>query len=69
MSLYESAAEASVHEDAIESLVEEKQLPEDVVRSVYEKELEQLKPGARVKDFLVLFAVRKARNALRSGSR
>ena len=64
--LYETAIEANAHEDAIASLIEETHLPPHVVRSVYERELVQLKPGARVKDYLLLFTVRKAREALRS---
>jgi len=66
--LYETAVEASAHEEAIASLVEETHLPPDLVRSVYERELTQLKPGAKVKDFLLLFTLRKAREALRSSS-
>lgn len=64
--LYDTSAEADVHADAIDSLAEETHLPADVVRDVYERVLVQLKPDARVKDFLVLFAVRRAREALRS---
>jgi len=64
--LYESSIEAKAHEEAIASLVEETHLPEDVVRGVYEHELVQLKPGVRVKDYLLLFTVRKAREALRT---
>jgi hypothetical protein len=64
--LYETAVEAAVHEGAIASLIEETDLPEEVVRRVYEHELVQLKPRARVKDYLLLFAVRKTREALGS---
>ena len=64
--LYETAVEATAHEDAIASLVEETHLPEDVVRRVYEHELVQLRPGARVKDYLLLFTIRRTREALRS---
>ncbi len=63
--LYETAVEATAHEDAIASLVEETHLPEEVVRQAYEHELVLLKPGARVKDYLLLFTVRKTREALR----
>ena len=66
MSLYETIAEASAHHEAIESLIAETGLPADVVKDVYERELGTLKRGARVKDFLLLFTVRKAREALRS---
>jgi hypothetical protein len=67
--LYETAVEANAHEEAIASLVEETHMPADVVRSVYERELIQLKPVAKVKDFLLLFSVRRAREALRSSNR
>ena len=66
--LYESPVEANAHEEAIASLVEETQLPADLVRSVYERELIQLKPVAKVKDYLLLFTVRRAREALRSSN-
>lgn len=64
--LYETAVEASAHEEAIASLIEETHLPEAVVRRAYEREFVQLKPAARVKDYLLLFTVRKTREALRS---
>jgi hypothetical protein len=64
--LYETEAEANLHEDAIESLAEETRMPRDLVRRVYERELVRLKPDARIKDYLVLFTLRKAREALRS---
>jgi len=69
MDLYETPTEAHVHDDAIESLAAETRMSPAFVRSVYERELIRLKPHARVKDFLVLFAVRKAREALRSERR
>ena len=64
--LYETAVEATAHEEAIASLIEETHLPEDIVRRAYEHEFVQLKPGVRVKDYLLLFTVRKTREALRS---
>jgi hypothetical protein len=44
-------------------------MPRELVRSVYERELIRLKPGARVKDYLLLLAERKARERLRSTPR
>jgi uncharacterized protein DUF3562 len=67
--LYDSPVEATAHEEAIASLIEETRLPPDVVRRVYEREFVQLKPAARVKDYLLLFTLRKAREALRSAHR
>lgn len=61
----ETAVEATAHEEAIASLVEETHLPPDIVRVVYERELNELRPDAKVKDFLLLFTVRRAREALR----
>lgn len=56
----------SVHDEAIQSLAAETRLPNEVVRSVFESEFVRLKDGAQVKDFLVLFAMRRTRGALRS---
>jgi hypothetical protein len=55
-----------LHDEAIRSLVAETRLPTEVVRSVFESEFVRLKDGARVKGFLVLFAMRSTRRALRS---
>jgi hypothetical protein len=56
----------SVPDEAIQSLAAETRLPAEVVRSVFEGELVRLKDGARIKDFLVLFAMRGTRRLLRS---
>jgi Protein of unknown function (DUF3562) len=66
--LYDTTAEEYAHNEAIESLIEETRLPADFVRSVYEREFLRLKATARVRDFLVLFTVRKTREALRSAT-
>jgi hypothetical protein len=54
-----------MHDEAIRSLAAETRLPTEVVRRVFESEFVRLKDGARVKDFLVLFAMRRTRGALR----
>jgi len=64
--LYESSNDATAHEEAIASLIEETHLPQDVVRRAHEHELVQLKPSARVKDYLLLFTIRRTREALRT---
>ena len=64
--LSESSIESTAHEEAIASLIEETRLPEDIVRRVYEHEFVRLEPGARVRDYLLLFTVRKTREALRT---
>ena len=56
----------SVQDEAIQSLAAETRLPTEVVRFVFESEFVRLTDGARVKDFLVLFAMRRTRRALRS---
>jgi hypothetical protein len=50
--------------DAIASLAEETQRPLPVVKKVYDAEFARLKDGARITDYLVLFASRRARDAL-----
>ena len=64
--IYDSSIEASAHEEAIASLIEETHLPEEIVRRAYENELVHLKPSARVKDYILLFTIRKTREALRT---
>jgi len=56
----------TVQDDAIELLAAETRLPAEVVRGVFESEFARLKDSARVKGFLVLFAMRRTRVALRS---
>ena len=68
--LYDGEIEAAAHEEAIGSLIAETRMPPHAVRVVYEQEYSRLKAEARVKDFLLLFTVRRAREALRqSGAR
>lgn len=61
-----SVNDGKLHEEAITSLVAETGFPADVVRGVYERELDYLSANAKVKGFLVLFAVRRTRAALRA---
>ena len=53
--------------DVIESLAEETHRPVPEVKPVYEAELRYLKSQARITDYVVLFAVRRAREALLRG--
>jgi len=62
--LYDDAHEAAAHEEAIESLASETRLPAHAVRAVYEREYARLKSEASVREFLLLFTVRRAREAL-----
>jgi|KBSSwiStaDraftv2_1062776.scaffolds.fasta_scaffold1693144_2 hypothetical protein len=63
--LYDSPSEAAAHEEAIDALVAEMNLPPNAVRTVYEQEYVRLRHEARVKEFLLLFTFRRAREALR----
>jgi hypothetical protein len=62
--LYEDSNEETLHSLAIEALADEMRQPIERVRAVYERELSQLKAGARVKEYLALFSMRRAREAL-----
>jgi hypothetical protein len=53
--------------DVIESLAEETHRPVPEVKPVYEAELRYLKSQARITDYVVLLAVRRAREALLRG--
>ena len=57
--------EANVHEDAINALIAETHVAPDIVRNTYRRTLAQLESDARLTEFLVLFAVRKTREALK----
>ena len=50
--------------DAIALLAEETQRPLPIVKEVYDAEFARLKDGAKITDYLVLLASRRARDAL-----
>ncbi len=58
-------AEARLHQIAIQSLAQELRRPVEFVRVIYEREYLALKRGARVNDFISVFAARRARRQLR----
>lgn len=60
-----NASESDKHERAIEALAAEAEAPVEEVRSVYESELNKVKQGARVQDFVPTLAHRRARQALK----
>ena len=64
-SKYSSPQEAAMHKAAIESLAQETHRPVAEIKSHYEDALMRLQDGARVRDFLSVFASRRAREALR----
>jgi hypothetical protein len=49
---------------AIQALVDETELPFWEVRRTYEREFARLKSSARVKDYIVVLASRRARESL-----
>lgn len=63
--LYDNEKEQAMHVDAISSFARASGIPEDEVRRIYEAELEKLKAGARVKDFLLPLADGKVRDIIR----
>ena len=64
MGLYDDSDEEALHLFAIEALAQEIQRPVDIVKHVYERELARLKTEAKIKDYLLLFTSRRARETL-----
>ena len=56
--------QAAKNLSAIEVLARESSLPVAEVKEVYEGELARLREGARITDFLILFASRRTRDTL-----
>ena len=56
--------EDAINQDVITSIAQVMHYPLPVVRRVYEAEFARLKAGARITDYLVLFASRHTRDAL-----
>ncbi len=56
--------EDAINQNAITSIAEEMHYPLPIVRRVYEAELARLKAGARITDYLALFAARRTRATL-----
>ena len=63
--LYDTEIEAVAHEQAIDALIAETHLPAQAVRAAYEREYARLKPSTRIKEYLLLFTVRRTKEALR----
>jgi hypothetical protein len=66
---YGSEDEEAVSRSAIEALARETAHSIDEVRDIYEGEFARLRDGARVHDYLVLFASRRTRDRLVQGRR
>ena len=62
--LYKNEAEEKLHRNAIQTLVRETRMPEDIVCSLYESVFERLKSHARIKDFLPIFISREVKDIL-----
>jgi len=62
--LYEDRNEEALHQSVVNALAQEIHLPVANVKTVYEVEFARLKSSAKVKDFLVLLASRRAREKL-----
>jgi hypothetical protein len=50
--------------DTVAALAEETRLPPAAIKEVFEEQYARLKATARVPDYLVLFAIRRTRDAL-----
>ena len=61
---YEDRNEEALHQSVVNALAQEIHLPVANVKTVYEVELARLKSRAKVKDYLVLLASRRAREKL-----
>jgi hypothetical protein len=63
--MYASAAEAALHEAAIDALAAELHRPPEEVKRYYEREIMTLLEGARIRDFLSVCATRRTRESMR----
>ena len=61
---YEDPDEEALHRSVVNALAQEIRLPVANVKTVYEMEFARLKSNAKVKDYLVLLASRRAREKL-----
>ena len=61
---YEDREEEALHQSVVNALAQEIHQPVENVKMVYEVELARLKSSAKVKDYLVLLASRRAREKL-----
>lgn len=61
---YEGEKEKSRHDSAVKSLADELGLPIKEIGAVYEGAFEELRKGARIKDYLMILATRKVKDLL-----
>jgi len=67
--MYADHGKESHHQRAIESLAEESEVPVNEVAQLYEDARAELETGARIRNFLGIFALRKVRKTLLERSR
>jgi hypothetical protein len=65
--LYSDDDQEAASNNTIESLAREMNWPVAEVKSIYEGEFARLREGARVHDYLILFASRRTRSVLAHG--
>ena len=65
---HEAADDPNLQLNAIEEIALESGRPLNEVRKIYEAELARLKANANIRDYLLLFASRRTREALMQGS-
>jgi len=54
----------AVNADVIAALADETHQPVEIVKDIYEEQFARLSAGARITDYLVLFASRRTRDLL-----
>ena len=64
---YNNDDQQAVSQSAIEALARETSRSVDEVKGIYEDEFARLRDGARIHDYLVLFASRRTREVLVHG--
>jgi alanine dehydrogenase len=67
--LYSDDDQEAVSQNAIEALAREMSRPVEEVKDIYEGEFARLREGARIHDYLILFASRHTRDVLAHGRR
>jgi Protein of unknown function (DUF3562) len=67
--LYSDDDQEAVSQSAIEALARETSRPVEEVKGIYEDQFARLREGARIHDYLILFASRHTRDVLMHGRR
>ena len=64
--LYRNEKERAVHQELIHAISLESGLPEGQIAALYESELEKLKAGAKITEYLPVLIRRRIRETLKS---